>query len=63
MIQMNMFDMKGKPTELGMRYVKPKYYTVDVYTKDGHRRLGTDDVHEAIGFWLKNIDAKIVTHW
>jgi hypothetical protein len=63
MIQMHMFDQRGKPTDAGMRYVKPKYYTVDVYTKEGHRRLGTDDVHEAIGFWLKHPDAKIVTHW
>jgi hypothetical protein len=63
MIQMHMFDQRGQPTDVGRRYVKPKYYTVDVYTKEGHRRLGTDDVHEAIGFWLKHPDAKIVTHW
>ena len=56
-----MFDLKGQPTELGMRYVKPKYYSVD--TDNGMMCTFTYDVHEAIGWWLKNIDSKIVTHW
>lgn len=59
MIQMLMFDQRGKPTELGMRYVKPKYYTVKY---KGHG-VATRDVHAAIGFWLKHIDSKIETHW
>ena len=61
MMQMLMFDQQGKPTELGMRYVKPKYYSVD--TDNGMMRTFTYDVHEAIGWWLKNLDSKIVTHW
>lgn len=61
MIQTNMFDQQGKPTELAMRYVVPKYYSVD--TDNGMMRYFTYDVHEAIGMWLKNIDACLVTHW
>jgi hypothetical protein len=61
MIQTIMFDMKGKPTELAMRYVVPRYYSVD--TDNGMMRYFTYDVHEAIGMWLKDIDSKIVTHW
>jgi hypothetical protein len=59
MIQTIMFDMKGQPTELAMRYVVPKYYTVKY---KGHG-VATRDVHAAIGFWLKNIDSVIETHW
>lgn len=61
MTQLNMFDQRGKPTESAMRYVMPKYYSVD--TDNGTMRYFTYDVHEAIGMWLKNIDSKIVTHW
>ena len=63
MMQLPMFDQRGKPTDFAMRYVQPKFYTVDAYTKQGHYRIGTDNVHEAIGFWLKYPKAKIVTHW
>lgn len=62
MIQTNMFDRQGKPTELAMRYVVPKYYSVD--TDKGTMCYFTYDVHEAIGMWLKDpINSKIVTHW
>jgi hypothetical protein len=63
MMQTIMFDLKGKPTELGMRYVKPRYYTVTVKTAKYCHTWAPDDVHVAIGLWLKHPDAKIVTHW
>ena len=64
MIQINMFDQQGKPTELAMRYVKPRSYSVGYVNEQG-RRCGyiTRDVHKAIGMWLKHIDSKIVVHW
>lgn len=63
MIQMNMFDQRGKPTELGMRYVKPKHYIVRRTQKQANFIYRTDDVHDAIGKWLKHPEAKIITVW
>ena len=64
MLQMLMFDAKGQPTELAMRYVVPRSYSVSYINRHG-RRCGylTSDVHKAIGMWLKHIDSKIVTRW
>ena len=65
MIQLNMFDQAGKPTDLATRYVKPKYYVVKYQHKSGLANFvyRTQDVHDAIGRWLKNVDAQIVTVW
>jgi hypothetical protein len=63
MTQLLMFDQQGKPTDFAMRYVKPKYYTVTVKTAKYRHIWAPDDVHVAIGLWLKHPDAKIVTHW
>jgi hypothetical protein len=63
MQQALMFDQQGKPTDIAMRYVKPKYYTVTVKTAKYRHIWAPDDVHVAIGLWLKHPDAKIVTHW
>ena len=60
-MQLPMFDAKGAPTDFAIRYVKPKYYSVD--TDNGMMRYFTYDVHEAIGMWLKHPDAMLVTHW
>jgi hypothetical protein len=63
MIQLHMFDRVGKPTDLAMRYVKPKRYKVVAHRKFYRKIWHTTDVHEAIGLWLKNPDAEIVTVW
>ena len=64
MLQTIMFDAKGQPTELAMRYVKPRSYSVSYVNEQGIRcGCVTLDVHKAIGVWLKHIDSKIVTHW
>ena len=63
MIQINMFDCAGKPTDLAMRYVKPKQYKVVAHRKFYRKVWHTKDVHEAIGLWLKNPDAQIITIW
>ena len=64
MIQMLMFDAKGQPTELAMRYVKPRSYSIG-YVDSRGRKCGylTRDVHKAIGIWLLHPDSRIVTHW
>lgn len=63
MIQINMFDRAGKPTDLAMRYVRPKGYKVVAHRKLYRKIWRTADVHEAIGLWLKNPDAQIITIW
>jgi hypothetical protein len=65
MLQTLMFDQQGKPTQIAMRYVLPKYYVVKHQHKSGLANISyiTKDVHDAIGRWLKNIDAKIITVW
>jgi len=64
MIQTIMFDAKGQPTELAMRYVVPRSYSVGYVDEQGRKRgYLTRDVHKAIGMWLKHIDSRIVTHW
>ena len=65
MIQALMFDQQGKPTQIAMRYVKPKYYVVKYRHGSGlanfiHR---TTDVHKAIGVWLRNENTVIQTVW
>ena len=59
MIQINMFDQQGKPTELAMRYVRPKYYKV--YNSGGG--ACTRDAHTAIQMWLMYSDSKIKVVW
>jgi len=65
MIQINMFDQYGKPTDIATRYVKPKYYVVKYTHGSGlanfiHR---TTDVHKAIGVWCRNRHTTIQTVW
>ena len=58
-MQLNMFDDRGKPTELGMRYVVPRYY--EVCTAEGCRKVR--DAHTAIRVWLMHAGSKIVVVW
>ena len=65
MIQTLMFDQQGKPTQIAMRYVLPKYYVVKYTHSSGlanfiHR---TTDVHKAIGVWCRNDHTTIQTVW
>ena len=62
-MQLPMFDAKGAPTDFAMRYVKPKYYKVTVKTAKYRHIWVPDDVHVAIGLWLKNPTAKITPVW
>jgi hypothetical protein len=59
MIQTNMFDQAGKPTELATRYVRPKYYSV--YNSGGS--APTRDARRAIKMWLMHPDSKIKVVW
>jgi hypothetical protein len=59
MIQTNMFDQRGKPTELAVRYVTPKYYRV--YCVDGCRKVR--HAHTAIKVWLMHEGSKIAVVW
>ena len=63
MIQLSLFDAKGKPTDFAMRYVKPKGYKVVLHRQSYRKIWHSTDVHEAIGFWLKNPDAELITIW
>jgi hypothetical protein len=63
MIQIQMFDCAGKPTDLAMRYVIPKQYKVTAHRKLYRKIWNTTDVHEAIGLWLKNSNAQIKVVW
>jgi hypothetical protein len=62
-MQLPMFDAKGAPTDFAMRYVKPKFYKVVAHRELYRKIWRTTDVHEAIGLWLKNPDAEIITVW
>jgi hypothetical protein len=59
MIQINMFDQRGKPTESAMRYVTPKHYLV--YSADGCRKV--KHAHTAVKMWLIHTDSKIKVVW
>jgi hypothetical protein len=59
MIQTNMFDQHGKPTDLAMRYVMPRYYKV--YSADGCRKVLR--AQTAIRMWLIHPDSKIAVVW
>ena len=64
MMQLSMFDLKGKPTSHAMRYVLPRYYSVEWFDKNGYRRKSiTPDVHVAIQRWLKCSKPIFKTHW
>jgi hypothetical protein len=63
MTQLLMFDQQGKPTDFAMRYVVPKRYKVVLHRQLYRKIWHTTDVHEAIGFWLKNPDAELITVW
>ena len=64
MMQLPMFDIKGQPTHFAMRYVQPKYYSVEWVDENGYMRKSiTPDVHFAIKRWLNNPGSKINTHW
>jgi hypothetical protein len=59
MMQLNLFDLKGQPTNLAMRYVQPKYYKV--YNAEGCRLV--KDPHTAIRMWLIHRDTKLAVVW
>ena len=65
MIQTLLFDQHGKPTQLGMRYVQPKYYLIKHEHMSGlanfmHR---TTDPCKAISIWLRFDKSVIEVVW
>jgi hypothetical protein len=59
MLQTLMFDQQGKPTQIAMRYVLPKYYLV--YCVDGCRKV--KHARTAIKVWLMHEGSKIAIVW
>lgn len=59
MIQLALFDAKGKPTNTAQRYVIPRFYRV--YSADGCRLVRHPQT--AIKIWLMHADSKIAVVW
>ena len=59
MLQMLMFDAKGQPTELAMRYVVPRYYKI---CSAGGFSIAKRP-QTAIRMWLMHPDTKIEVVW
>jgi hypothetical protein len=59
MLQLALFDAKGKPTNTAQRYVTPRFYKV--YNADGERLVRNP--HTAIKMWLIHRDSKLAVVW
>jgi len=59
MIQLNMFDQRGKPTESALRYVVPRYYKI--HGAEGFSIAKRPQT--AIRMWLMHPDTKIEVVW
>ena len=59
MLQLALFDAKGKPTNTAQRYVVPRFYKV--YSAEGERFIR--DPHTAIRMWLIHPESKLAVIW